>query len=245
MVDLHCHLLPGIDDGPETLDESLALVRHALESGITKAVVTPHYLPGRYENTLDHIRQSAQQFRGELVSRQLPLEIGFAAEVRIGAEVLTLVESEALPVLGSVDGYRVLLLELPDSHIVPGTDKLLAWLLERKIRPLIAHPERNKDVMRDIEKIGPFVEMGCWLQLTGGSLCGIFGLTCRERSLQLLERGWVKVIASDAHNMTARKPELEPARKAAEEIVGERESWLLVRERPAAITACNEGFLAA
>ena len=243
MIDVHCHLLPGIDDGAATLDEALLLASHAVASGIRKAIVTPHYIPGRFENTLDGIRQRALHFRGELASRHIALEIGFAAEVHVCPEVLAMEDTGVLPVLGSVDGYRILLLEMPDGHIPPGTDKLVAWLLARKIRPMIAHPERNKEVMRNVDKIGPFVEMGCWLQLTGGSVSGVFGPVCQQRSQQMLERGWVTVIASDAHNMSARKPELEPARKAAEEIVGEAESWRLVRERPATIVAENEGLI--
>jgi len=244
MIDLHCHILPGIDDGAETLEEALSLAKHAVASGITRAIVTPHYVPGRYDNRKDDIRECARQFRAELAARKIPLEIGYAAEVHVTPEVLTLEESGTLPVLGTVDGFRILLLEMPDGHIAPGTDKLVAWLLNRKIRPMIAHPERNKEVMRNIDKIGPLVEMGCWLQLTGGSVAGVFGPICKERSRQLLERGWVTVIATDAHNMTARKPELEPARLAAEDIVGEQESWRLVRDRPAKISANNEGILA-
>jgi protein-tyrosine phosphatase len=241
MVDLHCHLLPGIDDGPATLADAIRLARHAVASGIEKSVVTPHILPNRYDNTLAGIREAAAQFRAELADRDIPLTIGYAAEVRIGPEIMSLVDEELLPTLGSADGYRIVLLEFPDSHILPGSDKLAAWLLGHKIRPLIAHPERNKEVMRDIAAIGPFVQMGCWLQVTAGSVCGVFGPRCRERARQLLERGWVTVLASDAHNMPARMPELEPGRAAAEEIVGEAESWRLVRERPAAITAGNPG----
>ena len=96
--------------------------------------------------------------------------------------------------------------------------------------------------MRDVETIAPFVQMGCWLQLTAGSVTGVFGPRCRERSRQLLERGWVHVLASDAHDMPARMPELEPGRAAAARIVGEAESWRLVRERPATIAATNCAF---
>jgi len=242
MVDVHCHLLPGIDDGPQTLEAAVALARRALAGGITTAIVTPHILPRRYDNTLAGIREAAASFRAELDARNIALAIGYAAEVRIGPEVMALAEAQALPLLGSVEGYGIVLLEFPDSHILPGSDKLAAWLLERRIRPMIAHPERNKEVMRDIDAIAPFVQMGCWLQLTAGSVSGVFGPRCRERSRQLLERGWVKVLASDAHDMPARTPELEPGRAAAEEIVGEAESWRLVRERPAAIAASNCGF---
>jgi len=242
MIDIHCHLLPGIDDGPATLEAAIALARQAAASGIVKAIVTPHILPHRYDNTLAAIGEAAARFRAELDARNIALEIGYAAEVRIGPEVMVLAEKKTLPLLGTVEDYGIVLLEFPDSHILPGSDKLCAWLLKHKIRPLIAHPERNKEVMRDVETIAPFVQMGCWLQLTAGSVAGVFGPRCRERSRQLLERGWVHVLASDAHDMPARKPELEPGRAAAEEIVGEAESWRLVRERPGAIAATNAGF---
>ena len=242
MVDLHCHLLPGIDDGPETLDEALALVDHAVAGGIARSVVTPHILPGRYENTISGIREATERFRSQLNERRIPLEIGYAAEVRIGPDVLTLADTQALPTLGTVDGYGIVLLEFPDSHIPPGSAKLVASMLQRKLRPLIAHPERNKDVMHDVEKIAPFVQSGCWLQLTSGSITGAFGPRCREVSRQLLQRGWVTVLASDAHNRAARVPELEPGRRAAEKIVGESVSWMLVRDTPAQITANNPGL---
>lgn len=242
MVDLHSHLLPGMDDGPETLDQAMALVEHAVSAGIVRSIVTPHVLPGRYENTLPGIREAATRFRAHLNERGIPLEIGYAAEVRIGPDVLMLADEGALPTLGSVDGYGIVLLEFPDSHIPPGSDKLVATMLEKKLRPLIAHPERNKDVMRDVEKIAPFVHCGCWLQLTAGSTTGVFGPRCLEVSRQLLLRGWATVLASDAHNIVAREPELEPGRRAAERIVGESASWTLVRDMPARITADNAGL---
>ena len=242
MIDVHCHLLPDIDDGPKTLDAAIALAQRAVANGIVRSIVTPHILPGRYDNTLASIRAAAMRFRAELAARDIALEIGYAAEVRIGTEVIALAENETLPLLGSADGYGLVLLEFPDSHILPGSDKLAAWLLKRGIRPVIAHPERNKEIMRNVDAVAPFVQMGCWLQLTAGSVAGVFGPRCSERSRQLLERGWVQVIASDAHDMPARQPELEPGRAAAAEIVGEAESWRLVRDRPAAIAATNCAF---
>ena len=242
MIDVHCHLFPGIDDGPRTLDAAIALARRAVAGGIVTALVTPHILPGRYDNTLSGIREAAAHFRAELDARDIALALGYAAEVRIGPEIMALAEEETLPLLGTIAGHGIVLLEFPDSHILPGSDKLAAWLLQRKIRPMIAHPERNKEVMRDVDAIAPFVQMGCWLQLTAGSVAGVFGPRCRERSRQLLERGWVYVLASDAHAMPARMPELEPGRAAAAEIVGEAESWRLVRERPAALAATNCAF---
>ena len=242
MIDVHCHLFPDLDDGPQTLAAAIALARRAVAAGTRTSIVTPHILPRRYDNTLAGIREAAALFRAELEARDIPLEIGYAAEVRIGPEVMALAEEETLPLLGRIDGYGIVLLEFPDSHILPGSDNLAAWLLARKIRPLIAHPERNKEIMRDVDAIAPFVQMGCWLQLTAGSVSGVFGPRCSERSRELLERGWVHLIASDAHDMPARQPALAPGRTAAEAIVGEAESWRLVRERPAAIAATNYAF---
>ena len=236
MVDLHCHLLPGIDDGPETMEEAVAMARMAAENGIERAVVTPHLHPGRYENSLESISQAAVEFRDELERQSIPLTLGFAAEVRLSPEVLALVENEEMPYLGEREGYRVMLLEFPHSHIPVGADNMVEWLLERRVRPMIAHPERNKDVIRHLSKIAPFVEMGCLLQVTAGSVAGTFGAPAMQRAQELLERGWVTLLASDAHNLEVRRPDLEPGRAAAEAIVGAQASWALVRETPRALS---------
>ena len=155
--------------------------------------------------------------------------------MRLDEEIIALVVEERVPFIGERDGYRILLLELPHSHVPVGSDKLVGWLLKQKIRPMIAHPERNKDVHIDVNRITPLVSMGCWLQLTAGSVTGNFGEPSRQRAVQLLERGWVTILASDAHNLEHRPPELEPGRRAAAMIVGEEESWKLVRDTPLAI----------
>jgi protein-tyrosine phosphatase len=237
MIDLHCHLLPGIDDGAQTLGDAIAMARVAHESGITRMVLTPHIFAGRFENTAPVIEAATRSFADALAERDIPIELGWAAEVHIGPEIMTLVERGQMPFLGQIDGYHVMLLEFPDSHILPGTDKLVSWLLARKVRPMIAHPERNKDVMRNLGKIEPFVEMGCLLQVTAGSAAGVFGPIVLKTTQHLLERGWVSILASDAHNLRARKPDLEPGRSAAERIVGTQASWAMVRETPLAISA--------
>jgi protein-tyrosine phosphatase len=236
MIDLHCHLLPGIDDGAQSLEDAVAMARVAHESGITRAVLTPHIFPGRFENTAATISAATQRLAEALASRAIPLDLGWAAEVHIGPEIITLVDSGEMPYLGALEGYSVMLLEFPDSHILPGTDKLISWLLARKVRPLIAHPERNKDVMRNVDKIAPYVSMGCLLQVTAGSAAGVFGPAVLKTTNELLERGWVSILASDAHNLGARKPDLEPGRAAAERIIGSKAAWALVRETPLAIS---------
>ncbi len=236
MIDLHCHLLPGIDDGPETLEEAVAMARAACKNGVTKAVVTPHIHPGRYQNDLNSIRAAATAFADELKRQGIPLELGYAAEVRIGPEIMDLVQSGAMPYLGELDGYHILLLEFPHGHIPLGSDKMVAWLLSHHVRPMIAHPERNKDVIRSLDKIVPFVEMGCFLQVTAGAVAGAFGAPALQRARQMLERGWVTILASDAHNLDPRPPALEPGRAAAEKLIGPEAAWAMVRDIPSSIS---------
>ncbi|WP_027856293.1 tyrosine-protein phosphatase [Marinobacterium jannaschii] len=233
MFDLHSHILPGIDDGAETMEQSLHLVQIAVDDGIRHITVTPHIHPGRFENSVKTIKPVFEAFAAEIVRAGLPLSLAMGAEVRLSPEILAMTASDSLPFIGSWQGKRVLLLELPHSHIPPGSDKLVAWLKARNILPMIAHPERNKDIIRDLDKINPFVEAGCLFQLTAMSVAGGFGEEARLRSEQLLERGWATVIASDAHNERHRPPRLSAGVEAAAEIVGEQQALRLVQENPA------------
>jgi len=236
MIDIHCHLLPGIDDGSKSLEDSLAMARHAVNDGITKIVVTPHITPGRYDNTLATIQPVFENLKASISAEKIPLEISFAAEIRFDPIIMALVNNDELPILGEYEGERLILLEFPHSHIPPGSEELIQWLAERGVRVLIAHPERNRSVLGDIEKITPLVKMGCLLQITGGSLTGVFNDAPRDCAIELLKRGWVSIIASDAHNLHARCPELAPAQREAEKIVGEEASFDMVLGRPEKIS---------
>ncbi len=236
MIDIHCHLLPDIDDGARNLDQALAMARAAVDDGIEFSVMTPHIHPGRYENTRTRIDLRVQNFRNALQAEKIPLEIGMAAEVRLAPEILQLIEQDEIPFYGTMDdGCRLMLLEFPHSNIPPGSDKFVERLLAQKIRPVIAHPERNKDVIRDLRKLEPFIEMGCMLQLTASSVAGRFGKDAHRRALQILEFDVFKVLASDAHNLKARMPQLREGRDAAAKIIGEKAADDLVYANPMAI----------
>ena len=237
MIDLHCNLIPGIDDGPATLEEALAMARLAVAGGITKAHVTPHLHAGRWDNDLAKITAAAEAYRAALAEAGIPLEVGLGAEVRLDYDAMRYIEEERVPFLGTLEGYRVMLLEFPHSHIPVGADEFVDWLLARKVRPLIAHPERNKDIMREPEKIKPFVEQGCLLQLTADAVAGGFGEVCAARAREFLERGWVSVLASDAHDTVDRPPRIAPGRDAAASIVGAEEAERLVQGTPARIVS--------
>ncbi|WOX04849.1 tyrosine-protein phosphatase [Microbulbifer pacificus] len=239
MIDLHCHLLPGIDDGARDLEQALVLARASVADGITHCVATPHIHTGRFPNTLSSITKAFNQLREALAEEGIPLQLGMSAEIRLSEEILNMVLLKQVPYLGDWEDERVLLLELPHSHIPPGTEQLIRWLRKQKVRPMIAHPERNKDVMRDFNKVLPLVREGCLFQVTAGAVAGHFGEPAQERAIQLLEQDLVTILATDAHHEVRRPPVLNTGRLAAEEIVGEEKAWQLVRENPGKIAACH------
>jgi len=236
LIDLHSHLLPGIDDGAQTLGEALELARIAVNDGITHMTLTPHIHIGRFDNDIVTTGDAFKLFRGALKDADIPLKIAIAGEVRISDELLMLVPQKQVPFLGSWGGKKVLLLELPHSHIPPGSDKLVKWLLDQQIIPMIAHPERNKDILRNFDLIAPFVEMGCLFQVTAMSMSGGFGKDAEQRAMQMLEKGWITVLATDAHNVKHRPPVLSKGYEAAKKIVGELAAKALVLDNPRIIT---------
>lgn len=211
MFDIHCHLLPGIDDGPATLEAALALAQALLDDGITDVVCTPHVYPGRYDNTVSSVRQSFQALSRELLAAGLPLRLHMGGEVRLTPEVLDLLEQGELPFIGEVAGYRTMLLEMPDGQVPLGALNFVRHLLARKVRPVLVHPERNRGVMERVDRLRPLVDAGCYVQLTAGSLVGAFGERAQATAYDLIDNGWVHAVASDAHNLGGRRPRMRDA----------------------------------
>lgn len=240
MIDLHCHYLPVIDDGSQSMAESLALARASVADGITHAVMTPHVHPGRYENTRSSVISATNQFRNALVEAGIPLEIFPAGEVRLSSDVIDLLDQEELPFLGTLHGYRILLLEFPYGQLPVGTEKLARWLMAHKIRPLIAHPERNKVIMQNVESLRPFVDMGCLIQVTAASLLGGFGQAALDSATLMLERGWVSVVATDSHNLLHRPPLMTDARAWLLKYGGQQLAADLTLNTPAKILGVNQ-----
>jgi protein-tyrosine phosphatase len=211
MIDLHCHMLPGIDDGPKTMEQSLEMARFAVEQGTRHCVVTPHIQPGCYDNESDNIQRVFEVFRSQLAAEHIPLQVGMAAEVRVCAELPAMIGRGQIPFLGRWQGMRLILLEFPHDQVPVGADKLIDWLIGRDILPVIAHPERNQGIMRHPEKIKPFINKGCLLQITADSVTGLFGEVSQKLALTFIREGMATLIATDAHNMHKRRPSLKEA----------------------------------
>lgn len=240
MIDLHCHFIPGVDDGPQTVHEAVDLAEMAVADGIRLSVLTPHVHPTRYSNTRSSLRQAFDAFHELLQLRNIPLEIRLGGEMRLEPESLELILAEEVPFLGEVDGYRILLLEFPHQLIPVGSEAFVDKLLGLKIRPLIAHPERNKMAMHNPERVRPFVDMGCWLQLTAGSFIGQFGEAAQKTALYLLEQEWVWVLATDAHSCKHRPPNLSAGFEAVSHLLGADLAQRMVYDRPAHILGLPE-----
>ena len=237
MIDIHCHLLPGIDDGPVTAEAALALARALVEDGVTQAVATPHVYPGRYENRRSSIAERHREFVALLANEGIPLTLRWAGEVRLTPEALDLLAINELPFLGRVGSYRTLLLEMPDGQVPLGALNLVKRLLAASIRPVLVHPERNRGVMERVERLAPFVELGCYVQLTAGSLVGQFGPKAQTVAAELVQRGWVHAVASDAHNLSGRRPRMRDAERWLREHHGAAKARELTLLGPAGMCA--------
>jgi len=236
MIDLHCHILPGIDDGAQTIEESIALVKLAIADGVTHAVCTPHIQLGRFDNNVRTIATAFEILSAEIESQQLNIKLAFAAEVRICPEIMILAKQNKLPFIGKWQDTDVLLLELPHSHVPPGTDQLIKWLHKNNIMPMIAHPERNRDIIADYNKFEMLSRLGCLFQVTATSLCGHFGDTIQAIANRMLEEGKVTILATDAHNLKRRPPNLSAGMYAAADIIGQKLAKELVIDTPKLIS---------
>jgi len=240
MIDIHCHLLPGVDDGPPTLEAALALAQALVDDGITEVVMTPHVFPGRFENQRDSIEDEHLRFQATLRTAGIDLRLHWAGEVRLTPEVLDLLARGQLPFLGEVGGFRTLLLEMPDGQVPLGALNFVRHLLKVQVRPVIVHPERNRGVMENLERLQPLVEEGCFIQVTAGSLVGQFGGRVQAVAAELMERGWVHAVASDAHNITGRRPRMLDARQWITQHHGAAVARELTLMGPASLRANND-----
>lgn len=244
MIELHCHILPGVDDGARTMSDALDLVRASIDNGITGAVVTPHIYPGVWDNGQTNLRLALRALQNSIAANRLDFQIVLGAELRVHPDTLARVAARRLPLIGRFEGDDVALLEFPDGSIPPAALQACQGLLAAGIRPLIAHPERNKEVIRDPVRILPFVEAGCLLQVTAASLIGQFGDAALACAHDLIARGIVTVVASDTHNLRSRPPRLREAREALARLYGHGLAHRLTEDVPRQIVEARTDWQA-
>ena len=215
MIDLHSHILPGVDDGAEDLEQALRMCELAYRDGCTAIVATPHLRHERYDN---RDRKLLEQ-RHRQVCEAISLKMGSGFKVFLGGEIAvhseSLVEIDQLPqgTLLGMAGSRYLLLELSTHDLGLDPVEMVYEVGLAGWRPIIAHPERLAWLVADLGLVGAMVDHGALLQLTAMSLTGAFGPAIQGASDRLMDRGWVRFVASDAHDERIRPPGLRTARE--------------------------------
>lgn len=209
MVDLHCHLLPGIDDGSKSMDISLRLAREATENGITHALLTPHHMNGRYVNHKQDVIWRTKEFQEQLKDHNIPLTVFPGQEVRINGQLLEALDRDDILFADTAGKY--MMLEFPDDDVPHYTNRMIFDLQQRGIVPVVVHPERNTKIMAEPELLYQLLEKGCLSQITASSYVGTFGKKVERFSRQLIKSGQGYIFASDAHDLPGRKYEMRQA----------------------------------
>ena len=235
MIDMHSHILPGVDDGAQDYEQALQMLAIAAEDGVTTQLLTPHIQPGVYNNSLASLNDPFTSFKQAAHEQGIDIELKLAAEIRIGPEIMPMVQSDAVPWLGAWEGRRVFLMEFPHNQVPAGSINLIQWLLQHNALPMIAHPERNRELQGDICKLEPFLDAGCLVQVTAKSLAGGFGAEAHRIAVELLRAEKITLLATDCHNLAYRPPDLSTGYKAAAELIGEHAARVLVDDNPQAL----------
>ena len=218
-VDIHCHILPGIDDGAKDWEQSLAMARLAVEDGTLTIVATPHQLGTYSENHGDQIRLLTAELQEKLEGADVPLSVLAGAEIRVETGFVERLANGELLTLG--DHHRHVLLELPHELYLP-LEPVLDELAQRRLVGVLAHPERNRGLLRQPNLIEALVDAGCLMQITAGSLCGTLGPDPQQLAEWMIERRLVHLVATDAHGPRSRRPLLGRAYEQLCEIADEQ-----------------------
>lgn len=233
-VDIHCHLLPGIDDGAKNWDDTLAMARLAVDDGTSTIVATPHQLGAWTQNRGDEIRALVEECNERLAAEKIPLSVLAGGEIRIEAGLIESLVTGELVTLG--DHRRHVLLELPHELYLP-IDGLMQELATRRIAVVLAHPERNEGLLRQPDLAVDLVEAGCLTQLTAGSLCGTMGSHVCDMAEWMITEGLVHVVSTDAHSPRMRRPLLSRAYDRICELTDVETADALCRQNPNRIAA--------
>jgi protein-tyrosine phosphatase len=228
MIDIHSHILWGLDDGAQTLDDSIGMLRLAAEGGTTEIVATPH-ANNRYRYDEAIVAERIREVAGATAG--LP-KIHRGCEVHLTFDNLQ--ETVARPSSYSINGGPYVLVEFPGASL-RGMAQALQTLIDRGLIPIMAHPERQPELQRINSDFLGWIEMGCLAQITGQSLLGRFGKTAEESAWEMLRRGFAHFVASDAHGLRDRTPRLDEPFSAVVGRCGRETAESLFTRNPEAV----------
>ena len=233
MIDLHCHILPAIDDGPDTMEGAIGMCRALEEDGVRTVVATPHMLIDLYDVSRDQILEGVEALRREAEGQGIALEILPGADVLIASDLCERLRGGSLMTVA--DSGKYILLELPQDVLPAGLTDLFFSVQLQGVTPIITHPERNLEVQQDPTALEPLVEAGNLVQITAASIEGKFGGRVQKCAEELLKRRLAHVVASDAHSHERRRPGLSRARAIVSEMLSPRHADEMFLMVPSAI----------
>jgi len=234
MIDIHCHILPGLDDGPPNMGKAVDMAWAAVRSGTSRIIATPHFKNGIYEVSPQMVNAAVNKFTRVLEEKKIALEVLPGAEIRISPNICALLDDDELLPLGA---SRYYLFELPDIFIKEGIIKVLRQLRQREVIPVIAHPERNRTILRHPKMIPEFIFENALFQITGKSITGENGKHSFKVARDMVKDGQAHFVASDGHNIRHRPPCIGDAVKAVKKAGGKKAVRTIFEENPAKIAA--------
>jgi protein-tyrosine phosphatase len=232
LIDLHSHILPGVDDGARSLDESLEMGRIAASEGIEVMACTPHFMPGLYDNTAPDIRQRIAQLNDEFSQHDIDVALVVGSDAHMRPDFVNCLRDGSILTLHD---SRYVLFEPPHIVMPQRLDDLLFNIQASGYVPVLTHPERLKWIEQGYDAVLEFAKSGVMIQLTAGSMTGRFGKRAAYWSQRMLADGIVSIIATDCHNLDSRPPHLVKAFEMAQSELGDDEGLNLVLRRPALI----------
>ena len=216
-VDIHCHLIPDIDDGAKSWDESLAMAQMAVADGTSTAICTPHQLGSYAHNGGAYIQSRTLELQRFLLRHGVPLQVLPGADVRLEPDLVLRVQRGEVLSLG--DRRKHVLLELPPGGQAPLLD-LIDTMAQHGLTAVVSHPDRNQGLLREPRGVQALVDRGCLMQVTADSILGTFGSRCQEFVEQLLADGNLHFVATDAHGQRSRRPLLRRAFERVRQLAG-------------------------
>ncbi|MBM7617697.1 protein-tyrosine phosphatase [Weissella uvarum] len=209
MIDIHCHLLPNLDDGSPSLEQSLDLAREAVANQVTHALVTPHHMNGRYVNHAKDVMAETAAFQEALEDANIPLTVFPGQEIRMNGDLLQAYDAHDLLATDEFNTY--MLIEFPSDEVPVFSEQVLFELQQRGTTPIIVHPERNQGFMDHPDKLVDFISRGMLAQVTASSYVGTFGSKVAAFAQDIVSHGLAHFFASDAHVMKRRSYQLQVA----------------------------------
>lgn len=201
MIDIHNHIISGVDDGPKTEENTLRLIKQAVDQGIKGIVATPHHLHTKYTNDFLDIEKRVAELNDSLETKGIDVTVYPGQEIRVSDQILEDIDNGKIR---GVNHSKYLLLELPSNSVPYFTQRLIYEIQNRGYVPVIVHPERNKAIAQDINLLFELINIGALSQLTVSSLIGISGKNIQRISFRMIEHNLIHFIASDAHNADQR-----------------------------------------